>query len=237
MIEVSNIDVWGFEHAIRGMRNPLNSWNKSDSMMCYVKKFSDCKSDCEKCPRKNEEDFDNDIFCVGKNDLDLMRRLYKAGSEHRKYLRQIFVSMDILAPLYWWKEMDQYRINVTTNSCSTMHKIHAKEFTLDDFSHDHLFGDDTEMDVDESVGILNIVISALNDLRDWYNKENDKEYWHQMIQLLPSSYNQKRTVTMNYENVITIIKQRTGHKLDEWNQFVEILKSLPYVKEIISEGE
>lgn len=235
MIEVSNIDVWGFEHAVRGMRNPMNSWDKSDSMMCYGEKFSDCKSDCEKCPRENDEDFDNDIFCVGKNDLDLMRRLYKAGSEHRKYLRQIFVSMDILAPLYWWKEMDQYRINVTTNSCSTMHKIHANGFTLYDFSHDHLDTDSTCMLID--------LIWFLNNQRDIYvngihgELKNDKQFWWNMIQLLPSSYNQKRTVTMNYENVVTIIKQRTGHKLDEWNQFVEILKSLPYVKEIISEGE
>ena len=141
MIKVENIEVWGFEHAVRGMRNPMNSWDKSDSIMCYGEKFSDCKSDCEKCPRKNEEDFENDIFCIGKNDLDLMRRLYKVGSEHRKYLRQIFVSMDITAPLYWWKEFDTYKVGTVANSCSTMHKIHAKEFTLDDFSHEHLISE------------------------------------------------------------------------------------------------
>jgi len=216
MIKVENIEVWGFEHAIRGMRNPMNSWDKSDSGYGI-------------------DGEDENVYVIGKNDLDLMRRLYKAGSEHRKYLRQIFVSMDITAPLYWWKEFDTYKVGTTADSCSTMHKIHAKEFTLDDFSHDHLFGDDTEMDVDESVGSLNIVISALNDLRDWYNKENDKEYWYQIVQLLPSSYNQKRTVTMNYENVVSIIKQRTGHKLDEWREFVKILTRLPYIVQIMGD--
>lgn len=191
------------------MRNPLNSWDKSDSHM--------------------ETDYANNTtkFVIGENDLDLMRRLYKAGPEHRKYLRQIFVSMDITAPIYWWKEMDQYRINMTTNGCSTMHKITAKEFTLDDFSHEHLSP--------ISKRVLNHVIKCMNDYREEFLKDKEKHNWWQLIQLLPSSYNQKRTITMNYENVVTIIKQRSGHKLDEWNTLVGIFKDLPYIKEITNE--
>ncbi len=224
MIKVENIDVWGFEHAIRGMRNPLNSWDKSDSI---------------------QYDDPNYYFEIGENDLDLMRRLYKAGTEHRKYLRQIFVSMDITAPLYWWKEMDQYRINVTTNSCSTMHKIAAKEFTLDDFSHEHLLFDGKRT-------LLNII----GDLNRWRRiylngdifaphnsnvvekvEPKDKRIWWQLIQLLPSSYNQKRTITMNYENVVTIIKQRRNHKLDEWRTLVNVFYwNLPYIEEIVDDG-
>ena len=210
MIKVENVDVLGFKHAIRGMRNPMNSWDKSDSLF---------------------DDIWPDHFVIGENDLDLMRRLYKAGTEHRKYLRQIFVSMDITAPLYWWKEMDQYRIGVTTNSCSTMHKIHAKEFTLDDFSTDHLL--DTLSDATNSLKCMDNVIYCLNYHRNQYISTKDKKEWWQLIQLLPSSYNQRRTITMDYENVVTIIKQRTGHKLDEWNDFVDILKGLPYIEEIM----
>ena len=221
MIKVENIDFWGFEHAIRGMRNPMNSWNKSDSAFC--EEIIDC-SGCRFCKLPDACDSPTD-FVVGQNDLDLMRRLYKAGTEHRKYLRQIFVSMDITAPLYWWKEADTYRIGVTANSCSTMHKIHAKEFEFDDFSTDHL--------TPVSMDILNITIGQLNVARDYFISTKDKSAWWQMIQLLPSSYNQRRTVTMNYENVMTIIKQRSGHKLDEWNQFVETLKGLPYITEIM----
>lgn len=220
MIKVENIEVFNFEGAIRGARNPMNSWSRSDSHM--------------------ETDYANNTtkFVIGEKDLDLMRRLYKAGPEHRKYLRQIFVSMDITAPIYWWKEMDQYRINVTTNGCSTMHRITAKKFTPEDFSNEHLF----------NISKLQTIINWLNDYRDiyinwddnkpWYdddgNEVTKKDIWWQLIQLLPSSYNQKRTITMNYENVITIIKQRSGHKLDEWNTFVDILKDLPYIKEIIN---
>ena len=203
MIKVENIDVFNFEGAIRGMRNPMNSWDKSDS---YHETFGH--------------------YIIGKNDLNLMRTLYNAGSEHRKYLRQIFVSMDITAPLYWWKEFDTYKIGTTADSCSTMHKIHAKEFEPDDFSIEHLYGDVLVLFEDN-------IIETLNVYRKAYIDTKDKRYWWQLIQLLPSSYNQKRTVTMNYENVVTMIRQRTGHKLDEWNDFVSILKSLPYVQEII----
>ena len=219
MIKVENIDVWGFEHAIRGMRNPLNSWNKSDSIKCYANE--NCQGIC-----KNN----NSGWCIGSNDLDLMKRLYNAGSEHRKYLRQIFVSMDITAPLYWWKEFDTYKIGTVSNSCSTMHKIHAKEFVLNDFSHEHL--------LQEGLDCLENTIKTLNEYRAFYlccgeyASHKDKKYWWQLIQLLPSSYNQKRTITMNYENVITMIHQRSGHKLDEWNELVDIFKILPYISEI-----
>ena len=209
MIKVDNIEVWGFKHAIRGMRNPMNSWDKSDSYFRGETSWS-----------------------VGKNDLDLMRRLYKAGTEHRKYLRQISVSMDITAPLYWWKEFDTYKVGTVANSCSTMHKIHDKFFDVDDFSCEHLqgFWDSPDAEYREA---LKTTIRALNNAREIYLKTKDKKYWWYMIQLLPSSYNQRRTITMNYENVMTIIKQRTGHKLDEWNQFVETLKGLPYITEIM----
>lgn len=221
MIKVEKIDVWGFEHSIRGMRNPKNSWDRSDSYF------------------EDTIDVNSKAYSIGKNDLDLMRRLYKAGTEHRKYLRQIFVSMDITAPLYWWKEFDTYKVGTVANSCSTMHKIAAKEFELDDFSHEHL--------LNESIELFKTTIDSLNQWRNKYiiaSKIDDivgadllpskKTLWWQMIQLLPSSYNQKRTITMNYENVVTMIRQRTGHKLDEWNDFVKILKSLPYVQEIMS---
>lgn len=206
MIKVENIDTWGFEHAIRGMRNPLNSWDKSDSEFSYM--YGYC--------------LDVDI---GKNDLELMRKLYKAGTEHRKYLRQIFVSMDITAPLYWWKEFDTYKVGTVSNSCSTMHKIAAKEFELDDFSCEHLSNN--------SIKVLNHTIKCMNDYREDFLKDKEKHNWWQLIQLLPSSYNQRRTITMNYENVVTMIKQRTGHKLDEWNDFVDTLRSLPYIEEIM----
>ena len=212
MIKVKNIDWWGFDHAIRGMRNPMNSWDKSDSGW------------------HGEFYYDTGmpVFTAGQNDLDLMRRLYKAGTEHRKYLRQIMVSMDIIAPLYWWKEFDTYKIGTVANSCSTMHKIHCKEFTLDDFSHEHLLED-------EATEFMKHLVNGLNFYRKKFLKTKDKVYWWQIIQLLPSSYNQRRTVTMNYENIVSMINQRTGHKLDEWHEFIEVLKKLPYVAEIIGE--
>ena len=220
MIKVENIETWGFNHAIRGMRNPLNSWDKSDS---YI----------ELC----------DVF-VGDCDLALMHKLYKAGAEHRKYLRQIFVSMDIVAPLYWWKEFDTYKVGTVANSCSTMHKLHAKEFTLDDFSHEHLphyYGYEIELvDYEEYPNspheVLEFVIKALNHYRNLYLDTKDKRHWWQMIQLLPSSYNQRRTVTMNYENAVNMIRQRENHKLDEWRDFVKELQQLPYIKQIM-EGD
>lgn len=217
MIKVENIEVFNFEGAVRGMRNPLNSWAKSDS-------------------EYEPANFCDVTYRIGPNDLDLMRRLYKAGPEHRKYLRQIFVSMDITAPLYLWKEIDQYKVGTVTNSCSTMHKLTAKPFEMDDFSTDHILNPSTAREV------MYKIIETLNQLRAVYLEGNlafekhDKQIWYEMIQLLPSSYNQRRTITMNYENVISMIKQRSGHKLDEWNEFVEILKGLPYIEEITRES-
>lgn len=218
MIKVENIDYWGFEHAIRGMRNPMNSWDKSDSYYCDNKHCGSCKQNPE-----TRDCSQPDGFVVGKNDLALMQRLFKAGPEHRKYLRQIFVSMDIIAPLYWWKEFDTYKVGTVTNSCSTMHKIAAKEFEFDDFSHEHLI---------DPQGLFTDIVRDLNGWREDYLRTKDKDYWWQLIQLLPSSYNQKRTVTMSYENVVTMIRQRVGHKLDEWREFVEILSKLPYLDDI-----
>ena len=212
MIKIEEVDVWGFEHALRGMRNPMNSWAKSDSIKCYTN--ADCQHLCKNEPCG---------WCIGENDLSLMKKLYKSGTEHRKYLRQIFVSMDITAPLYWYKEMDTYKVGTVANSCSTMHKIAAKEFELADFSHEHLLSTNS---------ILNKIIEELNHYRELYLTTKEKIYWWQMIQLLPSSYNQRRTITMNYENVVSMIKQRKNHKLDEWREFVEILEHLPYIKEI-----
>ena len=237
MIKVENIDVWGFEHAIRGMRNPKNSWDKSDSGVAFHAVENFAPDDPMRYKYYEWNDKYNLNIKIGKNDLDLMKRLYKAGTEHRKYLRQIFVSMDITAPLYWWKEFDTYKVGTVANSCSTMHKIAAKEFELDDFSHEHL--------LNESIELFKTTIDSLNQWRNKYiiaSKIDDivgadllpskKTLWWQLIQLLPSSYNQRRTITMNYENVITMIRQRSGHKLDEWNDFVDLLLKLPYVSEI-----
>ena len=187
MIKITNIKVFNVEGAIRGMRNPMNSWDKSDSVDRYI----------------------------GDNDFALMKRLFDAGTEHRKYLRQIFVSCDILAPLYWWKEADTFKVGTTANSCSTMHKIHSKEFVLDDFSTDHLLR--------LGKGTLENVIYDLNYFRVMYLETKNKSYWWQLIQLLPSSYNQLRTVTMNYEVLANIIRQRKNHKLDEWIKFCEVM--------------
>lgn len=222
MLEVMNIETWGFEHAIRGMRNPMNSWNRSDS-------YYGCSGDkCDYCICQEECVNVYHNYRIGQDDLQLMRKLYKGGSEHRKYLRQIIISMDILAPLYWWKEFDTYKVGTVANSCSTMHKIHAKEFTLEDFSHEHL--DNGGQDV------LYNITHHLNLCRLKYIDTKDKNYWWDMIQLLPSSYNQLRTVTMNYENAVNIIKQRSNHKLDEWHILIKELKEqCPYLEAIMSE--
>ena len=225
MIKVENIEVYGWEAAIRGMRNPMNSWAKSDSTFLI--------------------DGMGEYRDVGDNDLDLMQRLYKAGTEHRKYLRMITATMDITAPLYWWKEFDTYKVGTVANSCSTMHKIHAKEFELDDFSHEHLTGETASLWVNadgkefmcSAYDFCAITCDVLNFYRNKYLETKDKKYWWQMIQLLPSSYNQRRTVQMSYENVMAMIKQRENHKLDEWREFVGVLKDLPYVREITGEGE
>ena len=212
MIKVENIDVCGFEHALRGMRNPMNSWDKSDSHMELV--------------LRHDEEHAKVECVMGENDLDLAQRLFKAGVEHRTYLRMIQLSMDITAPLYWWKEMDRYTVGKTQVSCSTMHKIHSKEFELDDFSHEHL------LHTGEGDNPIDMILYWLNYYRERYLETKSKDYWWQLIQLLPTSYNQRRTICMSYETVFKIIKERTGHKLDEWCEFCEILKDLPYVREI-----
>lgn len=213
MIKLERTSVMNFENAIRGARNPLNSWARSDS-------YYD----------------ENGNYILGENDLGLAKRLARAGSDHRKYLRQIFVSVDITAPLYWWKEFDTYKVGTVANSCSTMHKIHAKEFTLDDFSHERMISNFGE--TFEALDVLCLVIDLLNRYRNSYNETKDKRYWDSMIQLLPTSYNQMRTVTLNYENLINIYNARRNHKLKEWHTLCEwIEESIPYFKEIVLEGK
>ena len=203
MIELMRTSVMNFENAIRGARNPLNSWAKSDS--CYD---------------------ENGNYILGENDLSLAVRLCKSGSDHRKFVRMIFVSVDINAPLYWWKEYDTYKVGTVANSCSTMHKIHSKPFSLDDMSTDR-------MD-DASKAVMQQVVDRLEALRLEYNETKDKALWYSMIQLLPSSYNQMRTCTLNYETLINIHHARRSHKLDEWHVFCAWIESLPYAKELIN---
>ena len=212
MIKVENIEIFGLDGAMRGMRNPLNSWDKADTTIY--------------------QEHDREFINIGVNDLNLATRLIKAGTEHRKFLRMIHVQMDVTAPLYWWKEADTYKVGTTANSCSTMHKIAAKEFTLDDFSHDHLFNNAVVYNGYVSTSVLECVIGALNEFRNLYLETKDKRYWWQMIQLLPSSYNQRRTWDMSMETLLSILHQRKNHKLDEWNEFRDIcLEQVPYLKE------
>lgn len=223
MIKFENTEVLGWKHAIRGMRNPMNSWDKSDT------KFYD-----------EQSEYKYDIPYIGCNDLNLMEHLKLAGADHRKYLRMITVYVDITAPLYWWKEFDTYKVGTIANSCSTMHKIHSKEFTLEDFSYEHL--------IEPSLTLLKCTIENLNTNRmifleggeicspdGWINVDpKSKDVWWQMIQLLPSSYNQKRTIMLNYEILNNIYKSRKNHKLDEWSVgFINWIETLPYAKELI----
>lgn len=241
MIKLEKTETYGWEAAIRGMRNPMNSWEKSDSKFNVKRflKFSDdsvvCFFDEMGCP------FLLDGVELGPNDLDLARRLAKGGPVHAKYRRQIFVSVDITAPLYWWKEFDTYKVGTTANSCSTMHKIHAKEFTREDFSCETLFDDNPRRYESNDCFYSNIFdryIMALNDAREMYLRTKDKKYWRVMIELLPSSYNQKRTVTMTYENLYNMYHSRKDHKLDEWRVgFCEWAKSLPYSELFTMEWE
>lgn len=216
MIKLENTEVVGWEHAIRGMRNPMNSWAKSDSQTC---------TNCNGClPGQECERYKNGTF-IGPNDLDLMTRLRNAGTDHRKFMRMITVYLDITAPLYWWKEFDTYKVGTVANSCSTMHKIHDKEFTIEDFSTEHLYPEVRE-------AFENTIIKYLNEARKTYNFLSDtpskKDAWWQMIQLLPSSYNQRRTVMLNYEVLANVYKSRRNHKLDEWHTFCDWIESLPY---------
>ena len=219
MIKIENAEVMGWEHAIRGMRNPFESWNRMDSY----------KPNCLCCPRDGVEPYEeHDVtvlpYVLGKNDHDLMMRLAKAGPEHAKYQRMIVVYADVTAPLYWWKEYDTYKVGTVANSCSTMHKVTAKQFDLQDFSHEHLT-------IASSVALQEVIYH----LNYWWAKydtaetdEIKKEYWWQIIQMLPSSYNQRRTVMLNYEVLANIYRQRLNHKLDEWREFCKWIEQLPY---------
>jgi hypothetical protein len=233
MIKIENTDVMGWDAAIRGMRNPMNSWENSDSNYrpILASRCNTCTSylldNCDNCEVYKLCNSPN-YFLVGPNDLDLMTRLSKAGTDHRKFMRMITVYLDITAPLYWWKEFDTYKVGTVANSCSTMHKIADKEFTLEDFSYEHMNH--------TSLNVLKEIIDLLNKYReDYLNPEAGKigvkkDYWWQMIQLLPSSYNQRRTVMLNYEVLANIYKSRKGHKLDEWNSFCDWIESLPYAE-------
>lgn len=248
MIKLENTKIVGLEPAIRGMRNPMNSWDKSDSKYCDERQCLDCPGySSGKCDKY----YFAEDYIIGPNDLDLMKRLAAGGSVHAKYRRMIVVYVDITAPLYWWKEFKTYRAgrvfgdqepeiisdylehDIEMNSCSTMHKIHAKEFELGDFSHEHLMGMESVFFI-TPLGIMDDVIGMLNDCRDLYLETKDKKYWWQMIQLLPSSYNQKRTVMLNYEVLHNIYTSRKDHKLDEWHDFCEWIEDLPYAKEVIT---
>lgn len=260
MLKIENFEVMGWEHAIRGMRNPMNSWEQSDSLFFDDNEGHTCRF-FELIPGKSG------FIEVGPVDQNLMKNLREAGTDHRKYMRMLIVYLDITAPLYWWKEFDTYKVGTVANSCSTMHKIHAKEFTLEDFSHEHLidfFYDSDEWVYDDNREeryhprlALEYTIKALNFYRDKYiecsealkhnNFEtwNDgmdcktlqKHYWWQMIQLLPSSYNQKRTVMLNYEVLANIYKSRKNHKLDEWHVLCDWIEKLPYSELITGKFE
>lgn len=264
MIKVEDIEVWGWTHALRGMRNPMNSWDKSDSYIVSVEDSLGLHHIGLHHVMLEMPDF-------GEADAKLIHSLVQGGTEHRKFLRQVFVAMDITAPLYWWKEFDTYKVGTTSNSCSTMHKLTSKPITLDDFSIDDDMDDD--MDVIDSEGeislkgffvsllqiarctdrnIFRIVVAncemyrqkylmykqkaKLNPKKAKHYNSCAKRYWRKLIQLLPSSYNQRRTITMSYENVLAIIHQRSGHKLDEWNEFVEVLTNLPGMYVVLGEG-
>ena len=253
MLKIENTEVTGWEAAIRGMRNPMNSWEKSDSIFVEDGEYHDI---CGNNGPYNGTVTDTETFFeMGEKDFDLMTRLRNSGTDHRKFMRMITVYLDITAPLYWWKEFDTYKVGTVANSCSTMHKIAAKEFTLDDFSCEHLIydwvGDNNEAiwykDPPENGPIkcqlmftpldaLRITIGVLNTNREAYLKTKNKKYWWQMIQLLPSSYNQRRTVMLNYEVLANIYKSRKGHRLDEWKTMLDWIEELPYA-ELITGGK
>ena len=236
MIKIEHVETLGWEAAIRGMRNPMNSWEKSDSEWHLIG-----------APGTNQavanDKYLREKYCIGNNDLDLMKRLCNAGTDHRKFMRMITVYMDITAPLYWWKEFDTYKVGTVANSCSTMHKISDKEFTLDDFSCEHLITREQPLvegvdavEPPNAVWLMNRTIQTLNQYRNLYLQTKDKKYWWQMIQLLPSSYNQRRTVMVNYEVLANMYKSRRNHKLDEWVDFCAEIERLPH-SELITKKE
>lgn len=223
-------DVWGFKHAIRGARNPMNSWDRSDSGHPII--------DYEKHDDDIKVTYDEDKFCLGAKDIDLMQRLIKGGPEHRKFMRQIMVSVDITAPLYLWKEFDTYKVGTTANSTSTMHKLASKPITIEDFEMDDYVGvkvfDREPYNPDDYTDeIWDYIIDVCETLRQRYTETKDMKYWKELIRILPEGYLQTRTVTMNYENLYSIVRQRKGHKLSEWRQFIDWVKTLPYANELI----
>ena len=228
MIKIKEVNVHCLEAAIRGMRNPMESHESSDSVLCKgADGFEDCTiNPAGVCPRHN--DFSYDVFCIGKNDYELALKLCKAGSDHRKFMRMIIVSMDVTAPLYWWKEYDTYKVGTVANSTSTMHKIHSKAFSRQDFSCDRMS--------EGALACLDSVIRVLEDARLKFVETKKKHYWDDMIQLLPSSYNQKRTIVLSYEVLCNMYHARKAHKLDEWRDFCKWVEELPY-SELITEQE
>lgn len=243
MIKIENVETFGWEAAIRGMRNPKNSWAKSDSHKCPC---ADWDGDCPMVMNDDEPakgcDPDKYHFCVGENDFHLMQVLANSGPDDGKFLRMIHVQLDVTAPLYWWKEADQYKVGTVTDSCSTMHKIHAKEFELDDFSHEHIINSvgmgaqEIEVRISPMQALLT-TIECMNSYRKLYLETKDKKYWWQMIQLLPSSYNQRRTWDLNYAVLRNIYHARRNHKLDEWRELCAWIETLPYSELITGKGE
>lgn len=218
MIKIEKAETYGWEAAVRGMRNPMNSWDKSDSHYCWEPQYPG--GGCFGCELNSDHNCRVDKYVVGAADLDLMKRLIKSGTDHSKFLRMIGVTCDLTAPLYWWKEYDTYKVGTVANSCSTMHKIHAKKFEREDFSTDHL--------IPRMKEVLDVTIANLNACRGNYLETNDKKWWWQLIQLLPTSYNQKRTVQLNYAVLRNIYHSRKNHKLDEWHTFCRWIEGLPY---------
>lgn len=233
MLKIENCEVIGWEAAIRGMRNPKNSWEKSDSDYCEILGELTNENMCYRCAGcKNEFTSRPNCVVIGPNDHDLMMRLRNAGTDHRKFMRMITVYVDITAPLYWWKEYDTYKVGTVANSCSTMHKIADKEFTLDDFSFEHI-GEGITTNV--FYECAEQIIDCLNEARRCFLDDKNKSWWWQMIQLLPSSYNQKRTVMLNYEVLANMYKSRRNHKLDEWHTLCDWIEKLPYSELITGE--
>ena len=242
MIKIEDVEVMGMRKAIKGMRNAMNSWDKSDSEYgclvdendwvnkekCPVGYVTKCK-DCTWCEPLCYDNHDKRTFIIGEADMKLCKNLIKAGSPDRKFLRMIHVQANVTAPLYWWKEYDTYKVGTVANSCSTMHTIHKRDLTLDDFSYEHL--------IPVALDCLNETIKTINTARQFVVEMKLKEDWWQMIQLLPSSFNQMRTIDLNYENLLSIYRQRKGHKLDEWREFCKWIETLPYMKEFLGLGE
>lgn len=231
MIKIENVETMGWGGAIRGMRNAMNSWDKSDSKFCHYSCITtDDSLDEGACNFMCGSDFCRGFLQIGKADMKLCKNLIKAGSSDRKFMRMIHVQADVTAPLYWWKEYDTYKVGTVANSCSTMHTLHKRDLTIDDFSHEHL---------DDTFGKTALIenIRVINNARAYYNESKSKEDWYAMIQLLPSSFNQMRTIDLDYETLFSIYHQRKNHKLDEWRAFCKWIETLPYMKEFLGLGE